>query len=130
MTPRLNVKKPVQASAKSFRDLRVWRSAIALVREVYRATEDFPGSELYGLTRQMRRAAVSIPSNIAEGYAREHRREYLQFLAIAQGSLAELETRIEISLQLDYLSSNQLMSISRAAESLAKQLRALRRSLR
>ncbi len=72
----------------SFRDLRVWKAGIDLVEEVYQLTQQLPKFEIYGLTAQMRRAAVSVPSNIAEGHAREHLGEYLHYLSIAQGSLA------------------------------------------
>ncbi|HEX3144767.1 MAG TPA: four helix bundle protein [Pyrinomonadaceae bacterium] len=81
---------------RSFRDLRVWQAGIDLVRSVYELTLNFPRSEVYGLASQMQRAAVSIPSNIAEGHARESTKEYLHHLSIAQASLAELETQIEI----------------------------------
>src|SRR4051794_28308447 len=74
----------------NFRDLRVWQAAMGLVTAVYQLTQTFPREETYGLAGQMRRAAVSVPSNIAEGHAREHLREYLHHLSIAQGSLAEL----------------------------------------
>ena len=118
-----------KAPATSFRDLRVWKDGIALVTEVYSATSSFPRNELFGLTRQMQRAAVSIPSNIAEGYARQHRKEYLQFLAIAQGSLAELETQLEIAFQLEYLDFDRLILVRRKSNRLGKQLRSLRTSL-
>lgn len=81
---------------KSFKDLMVWRRSIELVTEIYRITKELPASEAYGLSSQMRRAAVSIPSNIAEGYKRKGRAEYLQFLCIAEASAAELETQIII----------------------------------
>jgi four helix bundle protein len=84
----------------SYKELIVWQRAMELVREVYRMTEGFPRQETYGLTSQMRRAATSIPSNIAEGYARKGRAEYLQFLNIASGSAAELETRIVMARDL------------------------------
>lgn len=85
---------------ESFKDLKVWQKSIELVREIYRVTEKFPKSELYGLTSQLRRAAVSIPSNIAEGYKRRNLGEYLQFLSIADASSAELETQIIIAKDL------------------------------
>ena len=84
-------------------DLLVWQESIQLVRMVYEATAFFPRDELYGLTSQMRRAAVSVPSNIAEGAARFGIREFLQFLAIARGSLSELETQIILAKELDLL---------------------------
>ena len=84
-------------STKSFRDLIVWQKARDLAVDVYRATEAFPKSELYGMTSQMRRAVISISSNIAEGYHRFHPKEKHQFLAIAFGSGSELESQIEIA---------------------------------
>lgn len=77
---------------QSFKDLIVWQKAYRLVLEIYKITKDFPKYEMYGLAQQMRRAAVSIPSNIAEGYGRKHKAEYRQFLPVAYGSLLELET--------------------------------------
>lgn len=92
---------------KCFRDLLVWQKAIVLVTDVYRATQTFPKEEQYGLTSQIRRAAVSIPSNIAEGQARATRGEFRQFLGHAKGSLAELETQLLIAEKLDYLANPQ-----------------------
>jgi four helix bundle protein len=89
--------------ARNFRDLQVWRLGKDLVLDVYDATRSFPREEMYGLVAQMRRAAVSIPSNIAEGFNRRHNREYRQFLYIALGSCAELETQTEVSSELGYL---------------------------
>ena len=87
---------------KSFKDLIVWQKAYKLVLEIYKITKDFPKSEIYGLSQQVRKAAVSIPSNIAEGYGRKHRAEYRQFLSIAYGSLSELETQYLLSIDLQY----------------------------
>ena len=86
---------------KSYRDLIAWQKAINLVTEVYNLTKKFPQSEVYGLTNQLRRAWVSIPSNIAEGSSRKSTLEFMRFLKIAQGSLAELETQIIIARILD-----------------------------
>ncbi len=80
----------------SYKDLIVWQKAMALVKIIYYLTDQFPKGELYGLASQMQRAAVAIPSNIAEGYLRGHHKEYIQFLSIALGSAAELETQILI----------------------------------
>ena len=91
----------------SFRDLLVWQKALLLVKDVYTSTSNFPATELYGLVNQMRRAAVSIPSNIAEGYGRKRTGEYKRFLQIAVGSLYELQTQIEISLMLLYVPAEQ-----------------------
>ena len=95
----------------SYKQLNVWQRSIALVKEVYILTEDFPKSELYGLTNQMRRAAVSIPSNIAEGYSRKHRQEYIQFLKVAFGSGAELETQLTIAKELNFAPPGKLASV-------------------
>ena len=114
---------------KGFRDLRVWQCGMELVEEVYRLTRGFPKEELYGLTSQLRRAAVSIPSNIAEGQTRKHVKEFLQFLSTAQGSLAEVQTQIELAGRLKYLSAEQIEPALERADSLAKQLYALRNSL-
>ena len=96
---------------------------------VYQITESFPVRELYGLTSQVRRAAISIPANIAEGHCREHIKEYLNFLSIAQGSVAELETELEIAGRLNYVAPEQLGSLLADLSALAKQLRSLRAAL-
>lgn len=88
---------------KPHQRLEVWQQAMSLVQMVYSATASFPKEELFGLTSQMRRAAISIPSNIAEGAARSGDKEYLHFLSIARGSLSELDTQIQISRMLAYL---------------------------
>jgi four helix bundle protein len=85
---------------KSFRQLIVWQKSIQLVKEIYRLTDFFPKHEIYGLSSQMRRAAVSIPSNIAEGYKRKHLGDYLRFLSISDASSAELETQLVIAQDL------------------------------
>ncbi len=84
-------------------ELRVWQEAISLVKDVYQTTASFPKEEIYALTSQMRRAAVSIPSNIAEGAARTGDKEFLQFLSISRGSLSELETQLIIAKELGYM---------------------------
>jgi four helix bundle protein len=89
---------------RNHKDLRVWQSAMLLVEDVYRLTSAFPREEQFGLTSQMRRAAVSVPSNIAEGSARSGTKELLYFLGVATGSLAELDTQIDLSLRLKYCS--------------------------
>ncbi len=88
----------------SYRDLIVWQKSMSLVTEMYGITQQFPGQEMYGLTNQMRRCSVSIPSNIAEGYGRNSTGDYKRFLQIAVGSLFELQTQIEIAFNLKYLS--------------------------
>jgi len=93
----------------NFQDLRIWQKGIEIVKDIYILTKRFPKEELYGLTSQMRRSAVSIPSNIAEGFRRYHNKEYKQFLYIALGSCAELETQIIIANELDYISDNNII---------------------
>lgn len=98
---------------------------MALVTQVYRATEAFPSREIYGLTNQLRRAAVSVPSNIAEGKGRRSRKEYLQFLFKARGSLFEVETQLEISNNLGYIASDQYVAIKEQSGSVARVLSGL-----
>jgi len=93
----------VTEKIKNFQDLRIWQIGIEVVKDIYILTKKFPKEELYGLTSQMRRSAISIPSNIAEGFRRYHNKEYRQFLYIGLGSCAELETQIIISNELDYI---------------------------
>ena len=93
---------------ESYRDLIVWQKSMELVERVYRMTRVFPKEELYGLSSQIRRAAVSIPSNIAEGQARKSTAEFLNFLSIAQGSRAEVETQTLIAQRLGYVTQNQI----------------------
>jgi four helix bundle protein len=90
---------------KNFKDLDIWALGKNIVLETYKITKGFPKEEMYGLTSQMRRTAVSVPSNIAEGFNRRHNKEYAQFLFIALGSCAELETHIEVSYDLGYLNN-------------------------
>jgi four helix bundle protein len=113
----------------SFRDLRVWQAGMELVEQVYLLTQSFPKQEIYGLTSQIQRAAVSVPSNIAEGHTREHSKEFLHHLSIAQASLAELETQLEIAARLKYLPPEQLEQVLQRVVSLGKQLYALRNAL-
>jgi four helix bundle protein len=92
----------------SFKDLQVWRVSIELVTEIYRLTDNFPKSEIYGLTNQLRRCSVSIPSNIAEGSGRKNTSEFIYFLYISKGSLLELETQLEISKRIGYLKDQDI----------------------
>ena len=107
--------------------LEVWKSAMALVSNIYQITRKFPKEELYGLTSQMRRAAISIPSNLAEGAARTGQKEFAQFLSIAKGSLSELETQLLISADLGFLEKNH--EIFQQAEKVSRLLAGLHRSL-
>ena len=113
----------------SFRDLRVWQAGMDLVNHVYRLTQSFPREEQYGLTSQMRRAAVSVPSNIAEGHARESSKEYLNHLSIVQGSLAELQTQIEIAARLDFVEAEAARQTLELSASLSRQIFALRNAI-
>jgi four helix bundle protein len=114
---------------KSFRDLDVWHLGVELAETVYRVTARFPKSELFALSSQMRRAAVSIPSNIAEGRARDSTREFLHFLAISRGSLAELDTQLELAIRLDYTDS-ELHAARMQSEVLGKKLNRLQTTIR
>src|SRR5258708_1498266 len=92
---------------KSYRDLETWQTAMGLVAQIYRVTKIFPKDELYSLTSQLRRAAVSVPSNIAEGQGRDSTKEFLHHLSIAHGSLCEVETQLLIAQRLEYLSGEE-----------------------
>lgn len=116
-------------TVRSYRDLRVWQDAVALVECVYRVTAVFPAEERYELRAQLRRAAVSVPPNIAEGHSRQSTREYLRHLSIARGSLAELETQTEIAVRLGYVKPEAARSLLQQAESLTRQFHALRTAL-
>ena len=98
--------KSEMGNVKSHEDLTVWKMSIDFVTDIYRITKDFPREEIYGLTSQLRRAAVSIPSNIAEGAARHSTKEYIQFLYISLGSIAEVETKLIIAKKLNYIHLN------------------------
>ncbi len=111
------------------KDLTVWQKAMDLVTDIYRLTRAFPKQELYGLASQIQRAAVSIPSNIAEGHALKQTQAYLRHLAIASGSLAELQTQIEIAGRLDYLKPED-GEVSKLADEIGRMLAGLRRGLK
>jgi four helix bundle protein len=110
---------------KSYKDLIVWQKSMDLVELVYQVTKGFPKEELYGLTNQLRRAAVSVPSNIAEGQARNSTAEFRNFLSIARGSLAEVETQLLIAERLHYLQSEQLTQILNVQTEINKMANAL-----
>ncbi|PYE87192.1 four helix bundle protein [Phyllobacterium leguminum] len=116
-------------SVNSFRDLLVWQQAMDLVMAIYKLTNSWPKEEIYGLTSQIRRAAVSVPANIAEGFGRENRGSYQQFLRIAQGSLKELETHLLIAERLGFSQKETIKSIEVMSESVGKLLRLLIRKL-
>ena len=114
---------------RNFRDLNVWQLGKKLVIDTYKITQDLPREEDYGLISQMRRAAISIPSNIAEGFNRFHNREYRQFLYIALGSCAELETQIEIAFALKYLGETPKNELLEAVDHETRMLRNLIKKL-
>lgn len=114
---------------KSYRDLEVWQKAMELVVECYQITKSFPKSEVFGLASQLQRAAVSIAANISEGHARQHTKEFLQSLSIAYGSLAELETHIEIAKRLEYIAAETAAELNYKTSTIGRMLNGLRRSL-
>jgi four helix bundle protein len=116
-----NVKKKIE----SHRDLLVWQKGMDLVEVIYRITQKLPSHEQFGLVSQLRKAAVSIPSNIAEGYGRHSSGSYRQFLSISRGSLLELETQIELCVRLGYLSQSDTSSILADITELSKMLTSL-----
>ena len=109
----------------TFQDLRVWQAAMDLTEEIYRASVDFPKHELYGLTSQMRRAAVSVPSNIAEGKGHRSDPEFVRFLFHARGSLLELQTQLLIARRLQYLSEERVEELCRRGDGIGRGLNAL-----
>ena len=113
-----------------FKELKVWQKAIEIVTNTYLKSQSFPKEEIYGLTSQIRRCAVSIPSNIAEGFRRKHTKEYQQFLAIALGSLGELETQVEIAKRLQYAKQNESADYQQMIEELCKMTNGLLRKVR
>lgn len=115
---------------KSFRDLQVWQLSKEIAKDIYLYTQQFPRQETYGLVQQVRRAAISIPSNIAEGHARASRKEFLHFLSIAIGSLAEVETQIELSIDLGYLGASDMVLLNQKMNQLGRMIRALTVSLK
>lgn len=109
----------------SYRDLVVWQKSMEMVRFIYQLTNTFPKEELYSLTSQVRRSAVSIPSNIAEGYGRQHCLEYIRFLQIARGSLFELQTQMELAIMIGYLKREELITVDLLSVEIEKMLNSL-----
>ena len=114
---------------RSYQDLEVWQRAMDLVEDCYQLTKFFPKSEVYGLANQLQRAAVSVPANIAEGRSRQYTRELLQYISIAYGSLAELETLIQIAGRLNYIQTDQSEGTLEKTAEIGRMLNGLRRSL-
>lgn len=115
--------------ADSYRDLIVWRKATEVALEIYRATQDFPRAEVYGLTSQLRRASVSIASNIAEGKGRYSRKEFVQFFYRARGSMLEIETQLYIAHELQYLEPKRYQRLQTDAVELGRILNGLIKSV-
>lgn len=125
-----NVREPeLTGIVEDFTDLRVWQAAMNLCELVYEFTAQFPRHETYGLCQQLRRAAVSVPSNIAEGHTRGHLKEYLNFVSIARRSLAEVRTQLLLAGRPKYLTDAQLFAVQDEVLALARQLTALRNAL-
>jgi four helix bundle protein len=116
-------------SIASYRDLDVWKEGVQLTLFVYKVTATFPDAERFGLTSQMRRCAVSIPSNIAEGHARFSTREYIRHISISLGSLAELETQLHLASELGFAHKDAVNDLFSHADRLGKQLRSLTKAL-
>jgi four helix bundle protein len=119
----------MEKDAEGFRKLNVWQKAYELTLEIYRITSAFPKNEMYGLTSQLRRAAASVPANIAEGYERNHRKEYLQFLYIAKGSLGEVETFLLLANDLRYLAKDEHKGIDEKRKIVSRLLKGFIKSL-
>jgi four helix bundle protein len=119
--------KPQQI--RTYRDLLVWQKSMALVTEVYKTTRSFPKDEIYGLAGQMRRCATSIPSNIAEGYGRNSSSDYVRFLRITMGSLYELQTQLDISLNLRYVTEDCHGKLFESSREVERMLSSLMRKL-
>ena len=117
------------AGFRSYQDLDVWKKGLTIAKFIYQATANFPVDERFGLTNQMRRAAVSIPSNIAEGHARLSTAEFQRFISIAMGSIAELETQIVLSADLGFLTVAISQEALRRLDEIGKMARGLHRSL-
>ena len=118
-----------RAKSRNFRDLDVWQKGMEIAREVYRTTGALPQKEQHGLANQMQRSAVSIPSNVAEGFNRYHNKEYRQFLYVALGSCAELETQIEIAADLRYIDENRKGLLLEKLDHESRMLRSLIKKL-
>ena len=114
---------------KSYRDLDVWQRSMRLAKRIYQVTQKFPGDERFGLTNQLRRAAVSVPSNLAEGHARFGAGEFSRFISITMGSVAEIETQILLSKDLGYITSEITQEVLGELDAIGKMLRGLAKSI-
>ena len=112
-------------SVQSYKDLDIWKRSCTMVTTIYRATENFPKREMFGLTSQLRRAAISVPANIAEGAARLYTREYIRFLSNALGSIAELETLFKVSVDLGYITEQRIQNATQELDEIGRMTRRL-----
>src|SRR5689334_18191174 len=119
----------MSATFKSYRDLEVWQRSMQLAKRIYQVTQKFPSDERFGLTNQLRRASVSVPSNLAEGHARFGAGEFSRFISISMGSVAEIETQVLLSTDLGYISDDLSRGILSELETLGKMLRGLAKSI-
>ena len=121
--------RQVASTVRDYKDLQVWQKGMELAKLIYKLTCVFPSEEKFGLVSQMRRAAVSIPSNLAEGQARNTTGEFIQFISHAEGSLAELDTQVRLAVSLGHCGESETNEISRLVTELQKMLKGLRRKL-
>jgi four helix bundle protein len=124
-----NQEQAVAANGKprGYRDLLVWQKSISLVKVIYKLTAEFPSEEKFGLIAQMRRAAISVPSNIAEGQARNTTGEFVQFISHAEGSLAELDTQLTLAVELGFFAADKIKPCANSINELRRMLNGLRR---
>lgn len=120
----------MSGAVKTFRDLIVWQKSMSLVTEVYKASANFPADERFGLTSQLRRCVVSIPSNIAEGFGRDTTNDYLRFLGIAKGSLYEAQTQLEIGQNLHFIDGSRFTELLENARVIERMLTSMMRKLK
>lgn len=114
---------------QTYRDLEVWQKAMLLAEQCYLVTKRFPRDELFGMTSQIRRAAASIPANIAEGQGRQHTKEFLNFLSVARGSLKEVETHLILSQRVGLMTTNQLEPLLKLTDEISRMMSGLRKTL-
>jgi four helix bundle protein len=121
---------PTERVIRDYKDLQVWQKGMELAKDVYRLTRDFPSDEKFGLVSQMRRAAVSVPSNLAEGQARNTTGEFVQFISHAEGSLAELDTQLRLAVVLGFCRPSDAKAVGSQVIEMQKMLKGLRRKLK
>lgn len=129
MVEKLDIKAPVIERIDSYKDLIVWQKSLILIKLVYKATESFPRDEIWALTSQIKRSSISVASNIAEGSAKRSTREFIRFLNISYGSLAELEAQLLISVELKFISQENVKPLIDLANEIGRMINGLIRSL-